>query len=84
MLLTCVVLLLILGIDKNISGIDSIILLIMLCIYMYSNYRSVATKEDKSRSNNQSKVKGNNKRGEWVKIGLFFILGLIMMTRFQT
>ena len=79
LLLTCVVLLLILGIDKKISGIDSIILLIMLCIYMYSNYRSVATKEGKSRSNNESKVKGNNKKGEWVKIGLFFILGLIMM-----
>ena len=46
---------------------------------MYSNYRSVATKEGKSRSNNESKVKGNNKKGEWVKIGLFFILGLIMM-----
>ena len=46
---------------------------------MYSNYRSVATKDGKSRSNNESKVTVNNKKGEWAKIGLFFILGLIMM-----
>lgn len=79
LLLVCVVLLLLLGIDKSITKIDSIPLLTMLGIYMYSNYRSVATKDGKSRSNNESKVKANNKKGEWAKIGLFFILGLIMM-----
>ena len=79
LLLICVILLLLLGIDKSITKIDSILLLTMLAIYMYSNYRSVVEKGSKSRVNNTSKVKGNNNLGEWVKIVLLFALGLIMM-----
>lgn len=79
LLLICVILLLLLGIDKSITQTDSIVLLAMLAIYMYSNYRSVVEKGSKSRVNNTSKVKGNNNLGEWVKIVLLFALGLIMM-----
>lgn len=79
LLLICVILLLLLGIDKSITQTDSIVLLAMLAIYMYSNYKSVVEKGSKSRINNTSKVKGNNNLGEWVRIALLFILGLIMM-----
>ena len=79
LLLICVILLLLLGIDKSITKIDSILLLTMLAIYMYSNYRSVVEKGSKSRVNNTSKVKGNNNLGEWIRIALLFALGLIMM-----
>ena len=79
LLLICVILLLLLGIDKSITQRDSIALLAMLVIYMYSNYKSVVEKGSKSRINNTSKVKGNNNLGEWVKIVLLFALGLIMM-----
>ncbi|WP_286311907.1 calcium/sodium antiporter [Romboutsia ilealis] len=75
LLLICVILLLLLGIDKSITQTDSIVLLAMLAIYMYSNYRSVV----ESRVNNTSKVKGNNNLGEWIRIALLFALGLIMM-----
>lgn len=79
LLLICVILLLLLGIDKSITQTDSIVLLAMLAIYMYSNYRSVVEKGGKSRVNNTSKVKGNNNLGEWIRIALLFALGLIMM-----
>ena len=79
LLLICVILLLLLGIDKSITQTDSIVLLVMLAIYMYSNYRSVVEKGGKSRVNNTSKVKGNNNLGEWIRIALLFALGLIMM-----
>ena len=79
LLLICVILLLLLGIDKSITQTDSIVLLAMLAIYMYSNYRSVVEKGSKSRVNNTSKVKGNNNLGEWIRIALLFALGLIMM-----
>ena len=79
LLLICVVLLLLLGIDKKITKIDSIPLLAMLAIYMYSNYRSAVGNGSRSRGNNTLKVKGNNDFREWAKIILIFVLGLIMM-----
>ncbi|WP_296645423.1 calcium/sodium antiporter [Romboutsia sp. 13368] len=79
LLLVCVVLLLLLGIDKNITKLDSIPLLLMLVIYMYSNYKSVGGDSSKSKSNNLSKAKSNNSLGEWSKVVLLFALGLIMM-----
>ena len=79
LLLVCVVMLLLLGLDKNINKIDSIALLTMLCIYMYSNYKSVVKKDSKSRVNNTYKVKGKYNLSEWTKTFLFFGLGLAMM-----
>lgn len=78
LLLVCVVLLLLLGIDKKVTQLDSIPLLVMLIIYMYSNYKSVIGDSGKCKKN-LPKVKGNNSLGEWSKIVLLFILGLIMM-----
>ena len=78
LLLVCVVLLLLLGIDKKITQLDSIPLLVMLIIYMYSNYKSVVGDSGKCK-NNLPKVKGNNSLSEWSKIVVLFILGLIMM-----
>jgi len=79
LLLVCVVMLLLLGLDKNINKIDSIALLTMLCIYMYSNYKSVVNKDGKSRVKNTHKVKGKYNLSEWTKTFLFFGLGLAMM-----
>ena len=79
LLLVCVVLLLLLGIDKSITKMDSMVLLTMLGIYMYSNYRSVVKKDGKSRVNNTNKVKGRYNLSEWTKTFLFFGLGLVMM-----
>lgn len=79
LLLICVVLLLLLGIDTIITKTDSILLLAMLFIYMYSNYKSVAKKGTKYRVNNTYKVKGNNNLREWTNIVLLFGLGLAMM-----
>ena len=79
LLLICVVLLLLLGIDKSITKIDSIVLLSMLFIYMYSNYISVVKKDNRFRQNNTYKVKGKNNLAQWIKIVLLFGLGLIMM-----
>ena len=64
---------------KKITKIDSIPLLAMLAIYMYSNYRSAVGNGSRSRGNNTLKVKGNNDFREWAKIILIFVLGLIMM-----
>ena len=55
------------------------LLLAMLAIYMYSNYRSAVGNGSRSRGNNTLKVKGNNDFREWAKIILIFVLGLIMM-----
>lgn len=79
LLLICVVLLLLLGIDTMITKTDSILLLAMLFIYMYSNYKSVAKKGIKSRVNNTYKVKGKYNLREWTNIVLLFGLGLAMM-----
>lgn len=79
LLLICVVLLLLLGIDKSITKIDSIPLLAMLVIYMYSNYRSAVENGNTYRGNNVLKVKENNDFREWAKIILIFVLGLTMM-----
>lgn len=79
LLLICVVLLLLLGIDKKVTQLDSIPLLVMLVIYMYSNYKSVVGDSIKSNKNNNSSKVKNNSLSEWSKIVLLFILGLIMM-----
>ena len=79
LLLICVAMLLLLGIDKSITKIDSIPLLAMLAIYMYSNYKSVVGDGKKSKNDRSSKIKGERNIAQWLKIILFFTLGLIMM-----
>ena len=79
LLLICVVLLLLLGIDKSITKIDSILLLSMLVIYMYSNYKSVVKKDNRFRGNITYETKGKNNLTQWIKIFLLFGLGIVMM-----
>ena len=79
LLLICVVLLLLLGIDKSITKIDSILLLSMLVIYMYSNYKSVVKKDNRSRGNNTYESNEKNNPTQWIKIFLLFVLGIVMM-----
>lgn len=79
LLLICVVSLLILGIDKVITKTDSIMLLALLVVYMYSNYKSVSNKGVGSRSNNTTKLSVEKSSSGWIKIMSLFIVGLIMM-----
>lgn len=74
LLLISVIALLLLGLDGNITKIDSIALLAILSIYMYTNYKSVANDNMNSR-----KAKPKTSLIEGLKIGIFFVLGLIMM-----
>lgn len=79
LLLICVTILLLLAIDKNITKIDSILLLFMLIVYMYSNYKSVTKNSSRLIGGKQIKVKRERNISEWLRIILFFTLGLIMM-----
>ena len=79
-LLVSVISLITLGINGSINRIDGILLLGLLSIYMYSNIKSVS---NQSKSNEKLELNycGNKKSSqhENLKIGLLFILGLIMM-----
>ena len=79
-LLVSVISLITLGINGSINRIDGILLLGLLSIYMYSNIKSVS---NQSKSNEKLELNycGNKKssKQENLKIGLLFILGLIMM-----
>ena len=79
-LLVSVISLITLGINGSINRIDGILLLGLLSIYRYSNIKSVS---NQSKSNEKLELNycGNKKssKHENLKIGLLFILGLIMM-----
>lgn len=74
LLLISVIALILLSLDGKITKLDSIALLAILSIYMYTNYKSVVNDNMNSR-----KVKQKTSLSEGLKIGIFFILGLIMM-----
>ncbi|CEI73976.1 MULTISPECIES: calcium/sodium antiporter [Romboutsia] len=76
-LLISVFLTILLSIDGNINRIDALLLLLMLLVYMYTNYKSVEkdSKTDLSKNYNRGSI--NIK--ETLKIAVFFILGLVMM-----
>ncbi len=76
LLMISVVTMILLGLDGNINRKDGIILLVMLGIYMYTNYKSVA---DDNKKNNKAMRNTNNTLSEGLKIGIFFITGLVMM-----
>ena len=80
-LLTSVLFLIVLGRDGNIARGDSLILLLLLAVYMFTNVRSVS-----KNSKNISSVKDEEKfcsnrssKYENLRTALFFALGLIMM-----
>ena len=73
-LIISVILLLILGLDGNITRLDGVILLLMFSIYMYTNYKSVANDNMSSR-----KSKSKSSISEWIKLLVVFVVGLAMM-----
>ena len=77
LLMISVVTMILLGLDGNITRKDGIIFLVMLGIYMYTNYKSVV--DDNKQNNKVMKNKKNNTLVEAFKIGIFFITGLVMM-----
>ncbi|WP_195940584.1 calcium/sodium antiporter [Romboutsia sp. 1001713B170131_170501_G6] len=76
-LLISVFLTVLLSIDGNINRIDALLLLLMLLVYMYTNYKSVEKDSKTGLSKNYNRGSINIK--ETLKIGVFFILGLVMM-----
>lgn len=80
-LLISVLFLMILGRDGKITRGDSLILLVLLGAYMFTNVKSVsANSKNISSINNEEKSCSNRPRKhENLRTALFFILGLIMM-----
>lgn len=76
-LLISVFLTVLLSIDGNINRIDALLLLLMLLVYMYTNYKSVEKDSKTGLSKNYNRGSINIK--EILKISVFFILGLVMM-----
>lgn len=77
LLLISVILLIVFGLDGKITKNDGLMLLIMLAIYMYTNYKSVA--DENKKISKSSRKKENTNISELIYIGIFFVLGLIMM-----
>lgn len=81
-LIISVIALVILGLDGSIEKMDSVVLMLILTIYMVSNYKSVvgSNKNLKSRNKTTGCKKNSSLKGfEVIKIFIFFILGLVMM-----
>lgn len=81
-LIISVIALVILGLDGSIEKMDSVVLMLILTIYMVSNYKSVvgSNKNLKSRNKTRGCKKNSSLKGfEVIKIFIFFILGLVMM-----
>jgi len=77
LLMISVAMMILLGLDGNINQKDGVILLVMLGVYMYTNYKSVA--DDDNKNNKAMRNKNNNALVEGLKIGIFFITGMVMM-----
>ncbi|MPM58876.1 Inner membrane protein YrbG [bioreactor metagenome] len=77
LLLISVILLIGFGLDGKITKNDGLMLLIMLAIYMYTNYKSVS--DENKKISKSSRKKENTNISELIYIGIFFVLGLIMM-----
>lgn len=77
LLMIATITLMVLCFDGKINKFDSIILLVVLVVYMYNNYKSIpktSGNTNKSSSKNQIDNKGAN-----LKIGILFIIGITMM-----
>lgn len=81
LLLISILGLVIVGLDGTVNEKDSIVLLIILAIFMYTNYKSVTSEKVSKRSavNLQDKKNTDTKVGELLKIICLFLLGLVMM-----
>lgn len=81
LLLISILGLVIVGLDGTVNEKDSIVLLMILAIFMYTNYKSVTSEKVSKRSavNLQEKKNTDTKVGELLKIICLFLLGLVMM-----
>ena len=78
LLMISVVMMILLGLDGNITRKDGIILSVMLGVYMYTNYKSV--KDDNKKINKVKTNKESTTLTEGLKIGVFFAIGLVKNT----
>lgn len=75
LLMVATITLMLLCFDGKIDKKDSIVLVVLLVVYMYSNYRSVP----KVNNNTSSTKKVQSSKGETFKVGILFLLGIVMM-----
>lgn len=81
-LLISVLTLMVLGANRSISRGDGFILILLLIVFMYSNIKSVSGKNRINSPNNMQSNSCDNiksSKHENLKVGVLFILGLIMM-----
>lgn len=81
-LLISVLTLMVLGANRSISRGDGFILIVLLIVFMYSNIKSVSGKNRINSPNNMQSNSCDNiksSKHENLKVGVLFILGLIMM-----
>ena len=79
-LLISIISLMVCGLDGSINGSDTIVLLIILSIFMYTNYKSITNgKSIKSNSSQEVNEYTGLKSKELLKTMILFFLGLIMM-----
>lgn len=81
-LLVSILALMILGSNGAINQKDGILLIIILSFYMYTNIKSVSGKNRNNNSTNLESSSCSNigsSKHENIKIGILFILGLVMM-----
>lgn len=81
-LLISVLTLMVLGANGSISRGDGLILIVLLIVFMYSNIKSVSGKNRINSPNNMQSNSCDNiksSKHENLKVGVLFVLGLIMM-----
>lgn len=78
LLIVSVLVLLLVGADGLITKGDAVVLIFILVVFMINNYNSVVS-GNRSNSKIENKSKDNLRKSEIVKIGIFFVLGLVMM-----
>ncbi len=81
-LLISVLTLMVLGANGSISRGDGFILIVLLIVFMYSNIKSVSGKNRINSPNNMQSNSCDNiksSKHENLKVGILFVLGLIMM-----
>ena len=81
-LLISVLTLMVLGANRSISRGDGFILIVLLIVFMYSNIKSVSGKNRINSPNNMQSNSCDNiksSKHENLKVGVLFVLGLIMM-----
>ncbi|GAA0106006.1 calcium/sodium antiporter [Paraclostridium sordellii] len=77
LLISSIIVLIVLGFDKNIDRVDSMALIGILFIYMINNYKSIPKSNKNMKQSNKNGIKIKSK--DFMKIITMFILGITMM-----